>query len=186
MTKSRISPTSRLWPPSIGFRNCWSTTFLTDFYRYCQYILDWSTLCRHGRSPLARQKSVPDFAAWGAAGYFDAGQQYTANHPPLYYALAAPIYRISDSASVETQQYLIRLLAIPFGLLTVLLAFLTVRTVFPGDRFLAIVVPAFVAFQPQVSYESSMVNHDILGVAAVSLIIYLLVRGMKDRFPLSP
>lgn len=155
-----------------------------DLYTYCQYILDWTYPPCATNDPNWEGRDPPRIFSWGAAGNFDAGQQYTANHPPLYYAIAAPLFWATDSLSYETQQYLIRLLAIPFGLLTVLLAFFTVRTAFPGDRFLAIVVPAFVAFQPQVSYESSMVNHDIVSVAAVSLILYLLVRGMRDRFPL--
>ena len=65
----------------------------------------------------------------------------------------------------------------------VLLAFLTVQSIFPGDRFLAITVPTFVAFQPQVSYEAAMVNNDIAGITAMSLIIFLIVRGMRNRFP---
>ncbi len=154
------------------------------FYRYCHYILDWTYEPPCGTDESRWVEDPPRIFSWGAAGNFDAGQQYVANHPPLYYAIAAPLYWVTDPLSYETQQYLVRLLAIPFGLLTVLLAYLTVRTAFPGDRFLAIVVPAFVAFQPQISYESSMVNHDILGIAAVSLILYLLVRGMRDRFPL--
>ncbi len=151
------------------------------FYRYCLYILDWSPC--DPDDPRWLQQPFR-FADWGVAGVHPAGQQYTANHPPLYYLIAAPLYRITESASYETQQYVLRVLAIPFGLLTVLLAFLTAVLVFPGNRFVAIVASTFVAFQPQVSYESSMVNHDIAGIAVVSLMLYLLVRGMRDRFPL--
>jgi 4-amino-4-deoxy-L-arabinose transferase-like glycosyltransferase len=73
--------------------------------------------------------------------------------------------------------------AIPFGLATVLLAYLLARTLFPGDTFLAITVPSFVAFQPQVSYEAAMLNNDILAIALSSLVLYLLVLGIRDRFP---
>src|SRR5688572_28351852 len=65
----------------------------------------------------------------------------------------------------------------------VLLAFLTSQTTFPGDRFLAITVTSFVAFQPQVSYEAAMVNNDIVAIAAMALIIFLMVRGIRRRFP---
>lgn len=151
------------------------------FYRYCLYILDWSPCEPENPRWL---ESPFRFADWGPAGVHPAGQQYTGNHPPLYYLLASPLYRLSDSASYETQHYLIRAFSIPFGLLTVLLVFLTVQLVFPGDRFLAITASTFVAFQPQISYESSMVNHDILGIAAISMILYLLARGMRNRFPI--
>ncbi|MBX3070086.1 MAG: glycosyltransferase family 39 protein [Thermomicrobiales bacterium] len=152
-----------------------------EFYRYCQYILDW-TYDPCGTDDPRWADGPPRVFSWGAAGNFDAGEQYVANHPPLYYLLGAPLYLISDFTSIETQQYLIRMLSIPFGLLTVFLAFLTARLVFPGDRFIAIVASTFVAFQPQISYEASMVNHDILGIAAISLILCLLARGMRSRF----
>jgi 4-amino-4-deoxy-L-arabinose transferase-like glycosyltransferase len=151
------------------------------FYRYCQFILDWSPCDPEDPRWLDRPFR---FADWGSAGVHPAGEQYAANHPPLYYLMAAPVYWLSETASPETQQYLLRLLAIPFGMAVVLLAFLTSQTVFPGDRFLAITVPAFVAFQPQVSYEAAMVNNDIVAIAAMALIIFLMVRGIRHRFPI--
>jgi 4-amino-4-deoxy-L-arabinose transferase-like glycosyltransferase len=39
-----------------------------------------------------------------------------------------------------------------------------------------------VAFQPQISYEAAMVNNDIAGIAVFSLILYLLVFGLKRGF----
>ena len=112
------------------------------------------------------------------------GWVYTANHPPLYFLVMTPIYWLTDGLSIEGQLYALRLAAIPFGLLTVLFAFLTVRTLFPRDRFLAVTVPAFVAFQPQIAYEAAMLNNDILAIAFTSAVIYFLVRGLKTGFPI--
>ncbi|HET9661580.1 MAG TPA: glycosyltransferase family 39 protein [Thermomicrobiales bacterium] len=149
------------------------------YYRYCQFILDWSPC--EPENP--RWLDDPFRAAnWGFIGQFPAGTQYAANHPPLYYALLAPFARAGASLSPESMQYLLRALAIPFGLAIILLAFLTTRQLFPNDRFLLMTVPAFVAFQPQVSYESAMVNNDIAGIAFVSLVIYLLARGIRHGF----
>jgi 4-amino-4-deoxy-L-arabinose transferase-like glycosyltransferase len=149
------------------------------YYRYCQFILDWAPC--EPENP--RWLDDPFRAAnWGFIGQFPAGTQYAANHPPLYYALLAPFARAGASLSPESMQYLLRALAIPFGLAIILLAFLTARQLFPGDRFLLMTVPAFVAFQPQVSYESAMVNNDIAGIAFCSLVIYLLARGIRRGF----
>lgn len=149
------------------------------YYRYCQFILDWSP-CEPDNP---RWLSEPFRAAnWGFVGQFPAGTQYAANHPPLYYALLAPFARVGASLSPESMQYVVRALAIPFGLAIILLAFLTTRLLFPDDRFLLMTVPAFVAFQPQVSYESAMVNNDIAGIAFCSLVIYLLARGIRRGF----
>jgi 4-amino-4-deoxy-L-arabinose transferase-like glycosyltransferase len=114
--------------------------------------------------------------------FMPAGWIYTANHPPLYYLLMAPVWELTEGQSEEFQLYTIRLAAIPFGLLTVLLAYLTVRRLFPGETFLAVTVPMFVAFQPQIAYESAMLNNDILAIVSTSACLYLIVVGLQNRF----
>jgi 4-amino-4-deoxy-L-arabinose transferase-like glycosyltransferase len=151
-----------------------------ELYPFCRFTLDW--YCD------------PDSPRWGAnpprivtvpgMGYFPSGYQYAANHPPLYYATMVPLYAASTAASPVAQQYLLRLAAIPFGLLTVYAAYRATRSLFPGDAFLVVTVPALVAFQPQISYEAAMVNNDIVAIALTSLIVWGLIAGMKERFPL--
>jgi 4-amino-4-deoxy-L-arabinose transferase-like glycosyltransferase len=111
------------------------------------------------------------------------GPLYLANHPPLYYAVMTPFYLLSSSWTPEAQQYLLRLAAIPFGMLTVYLAYLLAMAVFPGDRFLATTVPLVVAFQPQISYEAAMVNNDIVAITLYSALLYVLVLGLRRGFP---
>lgn len=149
-----------------------------ELYPYCRFVLDW------GGCNEARFANNPPHLATLLGDYYPYGWQYTANHPPLYYLLLAPLYKAAESASPTTQLYLMRAAAIPFGLAVVALAFAMVRALFPRDQFLAITVPAFVAFQPQVSYEGAMLNNDITGIAMFSLVLYLLVLGLKRRFDL--
>ena len=151
-----------------------------ELYPFCRFSLDW--YCD------------PDSPRWSAnpprivtvpgQGYFPSGYQYAANHPPLYYATMVPLYAASSTASPLLQHYLLRLAAIPFGLVTVYAAFRAARSLFPGDAFLAVTVPGLVAFQPQISYEAAMVNNDIVAIALTSLIIWGLITGLKRRFPL--
>lgn len=158
-----------------------------ELYQYCRYTLQW--FC-DTTDPQYAETGVP-VASYGRdvdgqIVYEAQGVQYAANHPPLYYLIMAPIYWLSDQAgaSVETQLYLLRLAAIPFGLAVVLLAYRTTRLIFPRDAFLLISVPAFVALQTQVSYEATMVNNDIVAIAAFSWILYLVVQAIKREFPL--
>lgn len=161
----------------------------TELYRYCGYTLYW-----HCEPDDARwASSPPRMVILGARGNQNCrsnpelcsptGEQYAANHPPLYYILMTPIYWASAALSPEAQQYLLRLAAIPFGLATVFLAYRTARALFPGDAFLAVTVPTFVAFQTQISYEAAMVNNDIVAIAFYSWMLFLLVVGIRDRFP---
>jgi 4-amino-4-deoxy-L-arabinose transferase-like glycosyltransferase len=150
-----------------------------ELYRYCRYTLDW--YCEPNsprwRDDPPRIVTVPGF------GYFPSGYQYVANHPPLYYALMTPIYALSSAWSPVAQHFLLRLAAIPFGLLTVYAAYRATRALFPGDAFLTVTVPALVAFQPQISYEAAMVNNDIVAIALTSLIIWGMIVGIRDQFP---
>jgi 4-amino-4-deoxy-L-arabinose transferase-like glycosyltransferase len=151
-----------------------------ELYPYCRFTLDWYCEPENVRwnSDPPRIVTVPGY------GYYPSGYQYVANHPPLYYALMAPVYLASSSLSPLAQQYLLRIAAIPFGLLTVFAAYRLTRTLFPGDAFLTVTVPALVALQPQISYEAAMVNNDIVAIALTSVILWALVVGVRDRFPL--
>ena len=148
-----------------------------EFWKYCRRTtIDWSPGCGDYDSAI--------YAMTLGGKYFPTGWIYTANHPPLYYLVMTPIFWLTEGQSIESQLYVLRLAAIPFGLLTVLFAYLTVRTLFPRDRFLAMMVPAFVAFQPQISYEAAMLNNDVLAITFTSAVILLLTRGLKTRFPI--
>ena len=152
----------------------------SELYRYCRYTLDW--YC-DPESPRWRD-SPPRIVTVPGLGYFPSGYQYVANHPPLYYATMVPVYALSTGLEPVGQHYLMRLAAIPFGLVTVYAAYRATRALFPGDAFLAATVPALVAFQPQISYEAAMVNNDIVAIVLTSLLIWGIVVGMRDRFPL--
>lgn len=148
----------------------------SELWKYCHYTTqDWAINCDLPSPPYQFRLGDRN----GPMGWI-----YTGNHPPLYYLIMTPVYWLTDGASPETQLYALRLAAIPFGLLTIVFAFLTVRTLFPRDRFLALMVPAFVTFQPQISYEAAMLNNDIVAIAFTSAVIYLLIIGLKRRFPL--
>ena len=151
-----------------------------DLYQYCRFTLDW-----YCEPESARWRdNPPRIVTVPGLGYFPSGYQYVANHPPLYYALMAPIFVLSSSLTPLQQHYLLRLAAIPLGLITVYAAYRLTRTLFPGDAFLTVTVPAFVAFQPQISYEAAMVNNDIAAICLTSLLLWGIVVGVRDRFPL--
>ena len=147
-----------------------------SLYPYCRYVLDW-LWCDQ-----PRWAADPPHIVTVQGNLYPWGWQYAANHPPLYYLLMTPIALATDDFSPETQLYAMRAAAIPFGLAIVLLSFAMVRTIFPNDQFLSITVPAFVAFQPQISYEAAMVNNDIMGIFIFSLALYLVVSGLKRGF----
>ncbi len=145
-----------------------------EFYQYSEYVTsDWWS----GYAEPVRAVTYQGM-------YLPSGWVYTGNHPPLFYLLMTPVFWLLQDTSIETQLYVFRMATIPFGMLTVLFAYLTVRTIFPRDRFLAMTVPAFVAFQPQIAYESAMLNNDILAIMFTSAVIWMIVVGLRRRFPI--
>lgn len=153
-----------------------------DLYPYQQYALDWC--CKKGTD--GGDFDTRPAAAWQLQGVpFPNGWQYAANHPPLFYVLMTPVYWLTDSLSIESQQYALRAAVIPFWLAIVWLSYLIVRNIFPVDSFLAVTVPTFVALQTQLSYEGAMINNDILSFAIFTLILYQLTRCIRLGFTLS-
>lgn len=145
------------------------------------------TLATEGRIPVLLRDMMPaDLSPYRrfALDWPDEhpGPQY-ANHPPLYYALVTPLYWLSQGLAPDAQLTVLRLAAIPFGVLTVLLAYGLASAVFPGDSFMAMTVPIAVALQPQISYEAAMVNNDIVAIALSSAVLYLTIVGVRDAFP---
>ncbi|MDQ2682814.1 MAG: hypothetical protein M3Y37_04745 [Chloroflexota bacterium] len=165
------------------WRNAWAVrgelpgdTLPDDLYQYCRYVLDWN-FCDE-----PQWRNNPPQAVTLSGETYPHGWQYAANHPPLFYVLLTPAYLATERFSPSTQQYIFRALTVPIGMLIIVLTYLIAGLIFPRDRFMLAVAPTFVAFQTQLSYESAMVNNDILLVGLFTLLIYLLVRGVMRRF----
>jgi hypothetical protein len=93
----------------------------------------------------------------------------------------APLWRLVPGDELN-KLYALRLTSIALGFAVVWLAYLTARLLFPGDLLLRAGIPAFVALQPQLSFEAAIVNHDILVVTLFSTVVYLLLGGLRDGF----
>jgi 4-amino-4-deoxy-L-arabinose transferase-like glycosyltransferase len=105
--------------------------------------------------------------------------EYADHHPPLYYLLATPVYLLFDGALLP-----LRLLSVLFGAALLVVAFGTVRAIFPARPELALMAAAFIAFIPQHVAMTAGVENDalaelIVGGALWALVIY--VGGGRER-----
>jgi hypothetical protein len=89
---------------------------------------------------------------------------------PTYYLLAVPIYHWLKGYSILAAYYGVALLSVLLGVVTVLAAAATARTVLPDQRWLQIAIPLLVAFWPTHSYMTTRVTNDnlVTAVAAVT------------------
>jgi 4-amino-4-deoxy-L-arabinose transferase-like glycosyltransferase len=96
--------------------------------------------------------------------------EYADHHPPLYYLLATPVYLLFDGAVLP-----LRLLSVLFGAALLVVAFGTVRAIFPARPELALMVAAFIAFIPQHVAMTAGVENDALAELVVGGTLWALV-----------
>lgn len=98
--------------------------------------------------------------------------------PPLYYLLGASVILPLLRQDVVLQMYALRLASLLLGAVTVIVAFLMAREIFPDDIFLKVGTPAFVALLPMHAFITASVNGEVLAEFVVSLLLLFLVRGL--------
>ncbi len=113
---------------------------------------------------------------------FDAARgrdnpEYEFHQPPLYYALAAPVYAAAGGGDRGTRA--VRLLSALIGLITTLAAFGIARTLWPEPPHLALGAAAVTAFWPMHLYTNASINNDGLAVALWATALWLLARYLR-------
>lgn len=97
----------------------------------------------------------------------------------LAYPLSALFFGPVFYQDIVTQLYAMRLVSVILGMLVVGMAFLTVRELFPDDRFLLVAVPAWIVFLPQHTHMASSVSDGNLAELLLSILIYAVVVSFK-------
>ncbi len=142
------------------------------------HIVYLRSLAMDGRLPALGHTDADNVYAPGAS------RSHQAQHPPLYYLLAAPIWRAFASRPDDAVAYVdratgsperfsvpgavrpVRFLSVLLGAVTLIFAWATARTVFPDRPALCLAAVAFAAFTPMFTYVNSVINNDaLLGVA---------------------
>lgn len=106
--------------------------------------------------------------------------RYESHQPPLYYALAATVYRLGlgvlgSGATDRELVVVLRLFSLLIGAITLLVAYRIVRRVYAKEPGLALGTAAFMAFLPMHLAMSAGVNNDSLAELMVALVAWRLV-----------
>jgi len=102
--------------------------------------------------------------------------QYEDHHPPLYYALATPLYHLGAG-----NLQVLRLLSVCLGAGVVMLSYAISRRVLPQSPQIALAVMAFLAFLPQHVHMMSAVNNDALSELLAGLCLLWLLRAIQGE-----
>lgn len=102
--------------------------------------------------------------------------RYEFHQPPLYYVLAAVIYKLFSGSLLP-----LRLLSVFLGCCLLWVAYNVVKEIFPDDETLALGATAFVAFVPMHIATTAAVNNDTLAELILAMILWMLVRYVRER-----
>ena len=155
---------ARLTPP-------WQAPDEPAHFNYVKYVAE------HGSLPVLQEG---DFPAAYLARFTDPHNtprmsidpiRYESWQPPLYYLMAAVVYRL---APAQGQLLALRLLSVVVGALTIYVAYRAVAALAPGRTWLALGTAAFVAAVPMHVATTAAVSNDTLAELWVDLVLWQL------------
>ena len=170
----------------------WQAPDEPDHFQYVAFLV------RYHRFPIEQDvaanqwpqtqvyASMQEFSFWARRAHtlppptLEKEYRAAVGHPPLYYLYGALLLAPFTGCDLITQLHVLRLGSVLLGTLTVLVAYLTAQALFPEDASWQWAVPAFVAFLPMHTFITSSVNNDSLAELLASLVIYSLLRILKD------
>ncbi len=100
--------------------------------------------------------------------------RYEFHQPPLYYLLAAVVYKLFAGRLLP-----LRLLSVLLGGGLLWVAYHLAKEIFPEDEALALGTTAFVAFVPMHIAMTAAVNNDTLAELILAVILWMLVRYVR-------
>lgn len=98
--------------------------------------------------------------------------------PPLYYLLLTPVYWLSNGSLTA-----LRLFSLLLGAGVVVLAYASVRRIFPDKNWVALTTAVFIAFLPQHLAIMAALNNDALAELLIAALIFTLVGYAQQPTP---
>lgn len=165
------------------FTPVWQAPDEPAHYNYIRYLVE------EGSLPVLQMGDYPhEYLERLKARHFPPGMpidplRYEFHQPPLYYALASVVYRLTGGSLLA-----LRLFSLLLGAGLLLTSWALVRTTFPQQVGLALGTTAFVAFLPMHLAMASAVNNDtlaelLLAASVLSLARYLQVPRGRGPTP---
>ena len=170
----------------------WQAPDEPDHFQYIAFLVRYHRLPT--RQDVAAEKrlqtqvyaSMQEFDFWTRRAHTPVPpaleKEYRAaiGNPPLYYLFGALLLAPFSSHDPVTQLHALRLGSVLLSTLTVLMAYLTAQALFPKDAPWQLAVTAFVVFLPMHTFITSSVNNDSLAELLASLVVYSLLRMLKE------
>ena len=156
----------------------WQTPDEPAHFNYVQYV------AQHNRLPLLQAGDYPhEYLERIKAARFPpdmsiAPLRYESHQPPLYYVLAAFVYRATAGLSFDLQLLVLRLFSLLLGAATLWVTYRALRESFPDPPSVALAATAFVATVPMHLAITAAINNDALAGLLLALLLWQAVRVM--------
>ncbi|MGB9879239.1 MAG: hypothetical protein ACPLRM_00630, partial [Anaerolineae bacterium] len=158
----------------------WQTPDEPAHFNYVQYLAEEHRLpvLQPGDYPyqyleeIKAKKFPPDMSI--------ATIRYEFHQPPLYYILAAVLYRLTAGLPFDMQFLALRLLSVILGIGILLTTYYLVLAIFPHNQFLPLAATAFVAVVPMHVAMTAAINNDALAELLALLVLYLSIRTLGE------
>jgi 4-amino-4-deoxy-L-arabinose transferase-like glycosyltransferase len=158
----------------------WQTPDEPAHYNYIAYLAE------NGRFPVLQQGDYPhDYLEEIKAAKFPPQMsiesiRYESHQPPLYYALAAVLFRLTRPLGFDAQFLGLRLFSVALGAGLLLVAYAIATQVFPNDLFVPLTATAMIATLPMHIAMSAAINNDTLAELTLALIIWMSLKEIKE------
>ena len=131
---------------------------------------------QHNPDENAHMQYVQTVASGHLPVFTDAMHGYENHQPPLYYALATPVYLAARGHGEATAMRAVRAVSLLLGALLILASFWCVRTAFPGEPWLALGTATAVGLLPGNVALSASVTNDTLTNLVMAVGLGLLAK----------
>jgi hypothetical protein len=111
--------------------------------------------------------------------------RYESHQPPLYYLLAALLFKLTENLSVDSQVLVLRLFTAMTGAVTIIVTFAIGRRIFPNEDSLPLAAAAFVAFVPMHVFMNAATTNDALANLLLSALMLALVYSVTNPVALT-
>ena len=108
--------------------------------------------------------------------------RYESHQPPLFYLLAAGIYKLAEGLPLDARVLALRAFSVVLGAILLALAYALVREALPASPLLALGTAAFVAGVPQHIATTAAVNNDTLAEVVLALVLLVSLGGLRHGF----
>ena len=101
-----------------------------------------------------------------------AGPREAGYQTPIYYLMLLPFFTLVRSQTILVQYYTLALTSVGLGVITVVAAAMTVRTLLPANRWAQLAVPLLVSFWPNQSFMTTRINNDNMATVLGALVFW--------------